>query len=609
MERRFHNLWLYILTILAIVGLYLWSCSGPVVSAPTDVPGDHFFHTGWSQVLDGKSIPLQDIHDYQPVPVGQPLTFTCILPSVEPNEVILFYSDDVEVQCFVEDTLVQDFTMQENLSILKTPGSAWNQVDLMPEMSGKPFTMTLTSWTEPYWALLPNIYFTENIFVNSIRVDQLSFRAFTAGLLLFLSVLFFVTGFFWINPRRKWFFLSLAQLYLYICLWLLAELNVPDIFFQQPVFSYLLSSLFLGLIPIGLWQLTVNSIHFKAHPFFVRSIGILTIANLFLPWILQFTLGISLLESRWLHMHIVAVLLTGIIVIVIKKTLYAKDLHEDDFPCPPLLILFIGGLTDMVIWIFHPVHTPFTGVGMVAGCCIYTVTTFILFLRYDARIAIERLHLQSTNEKLQTTSLMEQIKAHFIFNTLNGISALCKENPAEADRATRLFATYLRSYMYLTNQQEPIPVAKELTLVQAYLAIEQIRFGDSLQFQVNDTFLDFNVPPLSIQPLVENAMIHGIRSKVGAGRIRITMAKVGNTAQVTVEDDGAGFVGPLPRNDSSVGLTNVEKRLQVMCGGTLKVASQVTVGTRATITVPLTPKSEPPAMPRKKQKRARSSSV
>ncbi|MFI3173231.1 MAG: histidine kinase, partial [Eubacteriales bacterium] len=171
--------------------------------------------------------------------------------------------------------------------------------------------------------------------------------------------------------------------------------------------------------------------------------------------------------------------------------------------------------------------------------------------------------------------------------TLNNISALCKYDPAEADRAITLFARYMHSYMYVINEKENISIEKELELVKVTLEIEQLRFPNTFNYSIDIAYSDFKIPPLSLQPLVENALYHGLRPLKEGGQLKISIAKIQNSIEITITDNGVGFeVSSLDTKDS-IGLTNLKKRLHIMANGSVNIQSTKGLGTSIIITLPL----------------------
>lgn len=187
----------------------------------------------------------------------------------------------------------------------------------------------------------------------------------------------------------------------------------------------------------------------------------------------------------------------------------------------------------------------------------------------------------------QKVVLAHQIKAHFFFNTLNTISALCRQDAIKADNAIRTFATYMRSYMYLISEDENIEFSQELVLVKSTLEIEKLRFPDSFTYQLDLQETDFDIPPLTIQPIVENALLHGLRRTGKHGNLKISSHRCGDVIRVVVSDNGLGFHKSVLEKTKSIGLRNLTKRIEIMSNGTVTINSTLGVGTEVVIEIPI----------------------
>ena len=184
--------------------------------------------------------------------------------------------------------------------------------------------------------------------------------------------------------------------------------------------------------------------------------------------------------------------------------------------------------------------------------------------------------------------MLSQIQPHFLYNSLTAIRQLCDIDPQKAKQAVTLFARYLRGNTESLTTAHCIPFEKELEHVKSYLALEQIRFEDELQVEYDIQAHCFLLPSLSLQPLVENAVRHGVSKKAGGGKVTIRTTETGDAFMVTVCDDGVGFdPDRIPQSrHMPVGIENVRNRLWNMCGGTLAVRGIPGAGVSAVITLP-----------------------
>ena len=184
--------------------------------------------------------------------------------------------------------------------------------------------------------------------------------------------------------------------------------------------------------------------------------------------------------------------------------------------------------------------------------------------------------------------MMSQIQPHFLFNSLEVIRRIYRKEPAKADDALLKFERYLRGNMDSMAQEETIPFQTELEHAQTYLELERLRFPDELSVDYDLQCTDFFLPSLTLQPLVENAVRHGVRGKAsGEGTVTIATREYEDRYEIAVTDDGNGFdPDAVPRDDQShIGLNNVRERLRY-AGAELRIGAGPQGGTRAVIVIP-----------------------
>lgn len=203
---------------------------------------------------------------------------------------------------------------------------------------------------------------------------------------------------------------------------------------------------------------------------------------------------------------------------------------------------------------------------------------------------------QSMRERLRMESawLQAQIQPHFLFNTLNSIIALSEIDIERMQKLLNAFSDVLRSKFNFKNVDDFVTIDSELSLVRSYLHIQKERFGDRLHvvWEIDDN-VSVMIPALSIQPLVENAIEHGIMKQANGGEITIRVIDHGAYAEISVEDDGVGInddvlqhiLEETPASKSGVGLLNINLRLQRLYGEGLKVHSTPDIGTTISFTV------------------------
>ena len=211
----------------------------------------------------------------------------------------------------------------------------------------------------------------------------------------------------------------------------------------------------------------------------------------------------------------------------------------------------------------------------------------IVSVPLSIRKASQAERLQSDLNRNRIVLAMSQIRAHFIFNILNAISGMCKYDPEKADATLIRFARYLRGNINVMQEDKSETFSASLQQLQDYIALEQVRFGDRIRFRAETPVKDFQLPPRVLQPLVENAIKHGLTPKKEGGTMILRTQQQGDRILVTVEDDGVGFSPEDAVKKESVGLSNVRFRLKQLVDGELAVESTPGKGTLATLSLPL----------------------
>ena len=194
------------------------------------------------------------------------------------------------------------------------------------------------------------------------------------------------------------------------------------------------------------------------------------------------------------------------------------------------------------------------------------------------------LNVQLAESRIST--MMRQIRPHIIYNTLGSIEQLCELDPPKAGKLVHNFAKYLRGIFGELDNPKPIRMSQEMEHVRHYISIENVRFPD-MTFSFEMRSEDFSLPALTIQPIVENAIKHGLMKLQKGGSIRVISYETDTDYCVSVEDDGVGFdTSKLFDEKKHIGIRNIRDRLKVMVGGTLEIESTQGVGTKVLITIP-----------------------
>ena len=203
-----------------------------------------------------------------------------------------------------------------------------------------------------------------------------------------------------------------------------------------------------------------------------------------------------------------------------------------------------------------------------------------------SRLEIEKNKVEAELKDSRISIMLSQIQPHFIYNTLGTIERMCLKDPQKAFELVRNFSLYLRGNFSELDSLTPIRFSQELKHVEHYVNIEKVRFPD-MDIRYNVEAEDFVLPALSVQPLVENAIKHGLMRLESGGTVLIRSFETETHFCVEVRDDGVGFDTDAPIDGKKhVGLRNIRGRLKAMVNGELILESRIGEGTKAIIMIP-----------------------
>lgn len=225
------------------------------------------------------------------------------------------------------------------------------------------------------------------------------------------------------------------------------------------------------------------------------------------------------------------------------------------------------------------------GNGRISYLTVVTVSSCLFFYLW-LHLRFLREHEEAMEAEQRIQIMISQIQPHFLYNTLSTIQALCRIDPEKAFETTEKFGTYLRMNIDSLNQESVIPFAQELEHTKTYADIEMMRFPYiHISYDIREEA--FKIPALSIQPIVENAIRHGVRGHYN-GLIKVMSSSDEHDHIVVVEDNGKGFhpedVNTMDKGH--IGIRNVRERIEMLCGGSLTIRSSIGSGTTVTIRIP-----------------------
>jgi len=315
----------------------------------------------------------------------------------------------------------------------------------------------------------------------------------------------------------------------------------------------------------------------------------------------------ALLRSSLVLLFVYLVLLlhtqfSGVFYTVTPENVYARGPWYPVLLIPPALLMLLNLIALFRRWaLFSPrqrlafsVYLTLPLVCMliqmrsygllmiVIGTCVASLFLFVNILidQFDRYMA------QKEELAKQRASIMVlQMRPHFIYNTMMSIYYLCQQDPPKAQQVTLDFTSYLRKNFTALVREDTIPFSEELEHTRAYLAVEQVRFEGKLYVEWDTPYTSFRIPPLTLQPIVENAVKHGVSPDLSPLRLFISTRHTGAGVELRVEDTGPGFQ-PADDNQPHIALANIRERLSLMCGGSLLIGPRPDGGTVITLLIP-----------------------
>ena len=267
----------------------------------------------------------------------------------------------------------------------------------------------------------------------------------------------------------------------------------------------------------------------------------------------------------------VAVMLLNLVGLLQRRS----RLHRKAF------LSFLVAIVPITVSLFIQL---FIDVFWLLDICIALSAMVISSFVMSDQIAYDLRHQREIANQ-RTNIMVLQMRPHFIYNALTSIYCICGQDQEKARQAIKDFTTYLRKNFTAIASEEPIPFSSELEHTRAYLAVEQAQYEDVLFVEYDTPHTMFRIPPLTLQPIVENSVKHGRDPYAGSFHISIRTQKTDSGSEIIVEDNGRGF-DPDETKDPGIALNNIRQRLEIMCGGSLTITPSEGGGTIVTVTIP-----------------------
>jgi len=429
----------------------------------------------------------------------------------------------------------------------------------------------------------------ENEHYQSNTTMLLTFRYFIIGLVAMFMISIIAISIVAFKDNRFFWLITLCLAFIFRILISGNVYSVSNVLFFALNYEIILTLLFATtyIIKLALFMHIARSLKLKVSDNYMVLVAGVFLVCVFVP---QFLTEIIYDSVNYMFLQAVSYILDIYLVYKVSVEVANKKRFAKSFLIASCILIaslivdnyYINGYISKNVEFIFPV----------AGTVFILMLLIIQIVRIGEAYVAE-LHAAELKEELADINMrlmLSQIKPHFLYNALNTIKYLIKKDPKTAEQVVVKFSKYLRANMDSLTQKTPLPVEKELDHVANYTDIEKHRFGDRLNVVYDIGCKDFVILPLTIQPIVENAIKHGINQKPEGGTVTIKTYEDDDFFYVDVSDDGIGFdVNQKPdENDerSHVGVNNIKVRLKEMLNATIKVESTVGIGTKVLVKIP-----------------------
>lgn len=580
---------LFIAAVLFAAVLMIWSSNSRFNAVleeegksmnPVDISQE------WKLIKNGEEIGTVSFPYELGTEPNDVIEFQKVLPRAEMSvNAVCFHTNFSAVEVLAENTPIYRYDASNTRPFGKAPPSHWNLVWIPQWYDGQSITVRISSPYKDCAGTLTPVWMGNPLLLNGYLLKGYVAQYLNCGIFLALGIALAAGSFFMqrivddlCSVRSLGIFVSLTSL------WMMSEIDFPDLLWFNGFTSSVGRYLLMMLCPI-VYLLYLHCRFPEKYKTWLRGLCYLFTCNFFVLTLCQI-LNLADFPETACVTHGCMMLMMAVIFLIIGKRFLQEHPISFQFATESIGITILSLSLMGEIYLYHRGEYLRSGdymrLGMLAysGCLTAALTIDIKNKREETqRIGRE---LQESRLRL----MISQIQPHFIYNTLSSVRTLIKLEPDKAYDLVYNFSKYLRANIDSIGQEGMIPFSKEMEHIKSYCDIEKIRFGDKLSLVYDIQVVDFLVPPLTVQPLVENAIKHGIRGRVGGGTVRIRSFVENGQHVIEVMDDGIGFhvEETVPKN--SAGLANIRFRLKEIADARLEITSIPGKGTKAVIWLP-----------------------
>lgn len=528
-----------------------------------------------------------------PIGIKKEYMFT-IDESMKCDTNLAFYTVHQYVEVYLDGQCVYSMKSSGSKRLGKTVGSNWVIVPIYREDAGREVRVEITPVYESFRDREVDFLMGSELAIYKDRLSKDLPQLILGFMAVFVGFIFICVAGYNIVKRHRGHGVAVLGLFsMMMGLWRLTDTRfTPFIFPDQSVLLFYISvtMLMLGMIPMLKWAEEYFSTKIR---WILNLYCIVTALIALVQLMLQVTGICDLRETLYVtHIWIAAGAITTIAIAVYERRKYSR---KSKLP----YICVAGVIGDLAAFYIKGNSSGllFSLLAFFLYIVVMGIATMFNYSEQEVLLAEQNRQLAEQDRALaekerrltqrRIAAMMSQIRTHFIFNVLTTISTYCKTDAQKADKALIRFSRYLRKNIRIIEEEGLIDFSMELEQLEDYVALEQMRFEDRIAFVEEIEVRDFQIPPLTIQPIVENAIKHGLLEQDKRGTIILRTEKKEKDILITVVDDGVGFEPQDSEKEDSVGIRNVRYRLEHMVDGRLVIESEQGEGTRVTIKIPV----------------------
>lgn len=549
------------------------------------------------------NVACQEIADGDaPIGIKKVYSFT-IDDRIDYDTYLAFYTVHQYVEVRMEGKKIFSLVPSEEKRVSKTIGSNWTLIPIYREDKGKQIQVEITPVYENFRNREVEFLLGSELAIYKDRLRKDLPQLILSIATIFVGLVYIgVAGYNQFRKQRGKGMIALGIFSVMLGIWRLTDTRfTPFLFPKQSVLLFYLSvtMLMLGTIPLMKWL---------EEYFTEKSRKLLNgyCAMIALDCVIQYVLQLAGIKDIREMLLITHVVIAAGVLLVIGTAIYERVAYPGRLKSmvgSKLPYICVAGVVADVAAFYVKGNSSgllFTIFAFLLYIVIMGVATLFNYSEQELQLAEKERQLAEKDRELaekerkltdrRIASMMSQIRSHFIFNVLTTISGYCKIDPKKADDTLIRFSRYLRKNIRIIEEEGLIDFDVELEQLEDYVALEQLRFEDMIVFEKELEVTDFQIPPLTIQPIVENAIKHGLIEHNRSGVIWLATKEQDGMIIITVTDDGVGFLPDACENSQSVGIRNVRYRLENMVDGQLDLESAPGQGTKVTIRIPVTGK-------------------